>query len=160
RADRQINRWIFLAPDYRASTRLLIDRLRGLYVEAQIAAAAEEAARETLELEGVQVLPRERLPQQQRPLEIADGEVVELGATDPLRALLPLPDVDFLFPVRVGASVTSVLAVSPGPGRRGLVTHEIDYLRSVALHLGNRLDLLRTEREMIERRTREAVLRE
>jgi two-component system LytT family sensor kinase len=108
----------------------------------------------------VRLLNYGSLPQQRWPPEIGEGEVVELGDADPLRPFLPRPNIDYLFPVRTGSHVTSVLAVSLGPTRRGLVTHEINYLRSVALHLGNRFDLLRTEREMLERRTRETLLRQ
>lgn len=159
-AERRLNRWIFRAPDYRASTKLLIESLRGLYAETEIAAMAEEIAQTTLELDGVRLLNYGSLPQQRWPVEIGEGEVVELGSADPLRPFLPQPDIEYLFPVRVGFLVTHVLAVSLGSTRRGLVTHEINYLRSLTLHLGNRLGLLRTEREMLERRTRETLLRQ
>ena len=40
------------------------------------------------------------------------------------------------------------------------MSHEINYLRSVALQLGTRLDLLRLEAEMADRRNRETVLQQ
>jgi two-component system LytT family sensor kinase len=156
----RVNEWILRAPDYRASTNLLIERLRGLSVECEIGAVAEEIAQKTLELCGVHVLSCNDLPQQQWPQEIGESEVVELSSADPLRHRLPQPNIDFLFPVRVRSHVTHVLAISLGATRRGLVTHEVNYLRTVAVQLGNRLDLLRTEREMLERRTRENLLRQ
>jgi hypothetical protein len=45
----RVNEWILRAPDYRASTNLLIERLRGLSVECEIGAVAEEIAQKTLE---------------------------------------------------------------------------------------------------------------
>src|SRR5262249_32398104 len=56
--------------------------------------------------------------------------------------------------------VTRFLAIAPGAERRGLVTHEIDYLRSVASKCGARLEALRRERELVERQNREALLRQ
>jgi two-component system LytT family sensor kinase len=159
-AERLVNQWIFRAPDYRISTKLLVESIRGLYAESEIATAAEEIARKTLDLDGVHVLHYDALPQPQWPPQIREGEVVELRNADPLRPLLPHPNVSCLVPIRVGSHVGFVLCVSLGASRRGLVTHEVNYLRSVALHLGNRLDLLRTEREMFERETRETLLRQ
>ena len=66
--------------------------------------------------------------------------------------------LELLVPVRSGGHVTHVLAVSPGPVRRGLISEEINYLQTAAAHLGARFDSLRVERETIERRSREALL--
>jgi two-component system, LytTR family, sensor kinase len=158
--ERLVNQWIFRVPDYRTSIKLLIQSIRNLYAESEIATAAEKIARRTLDLDDVHVLSCDTLPQSQWPPEIREGEVTELRSADPLRPLLPHPNVSCLVPVRVGSDVAFVLCVSLGAGRRSLVTHEVSYLRSAALHLGNRLDLLRTEREMLERETRETLLRQ
>src|SRR5579862_4738979 len=71
-----------------------------------------------------------------------------------------MPDVELLVPIRAGGTVASVLAIAPGAGRRTLVSHEVNYLRSVAAQLGTRLDLLRLEQEMADRQNREAVLQQ
>jgi two-component system LytT family sensor kinase len=67
-------------------------------------------------------------------------------------------DAELLVPVRSAGHVRHVLAIATGPARRGLVTHEVDYLRSVAAQFGHRLDSLRLEKQLAERRSREALL--
>jgi two-component system LytT family sensor kinase len=153
-----VNRWILHAPDYRDAARQLGERLRRLHFESEITAVVEETTRNTLELEEVRSIGLDRLPGSLWPGEIQDSEIVELDCADPLRHLLQLPAVELLVPVRAGGEVTSVLAISPGPARRGLVTHEVNYLRNVAAQFGSRLDSLRLERGMIERQSREALL--
>jgi two-component system LytT family sensor kinase len=153
-----VNRWIVHAPDYRHATRQLGETLRRLHLEREIADAAKDAARHTLELDDVRSIAFSRLPGSLWPAEIHDGEVVELDASSPLRHLLSLPDLELLVPVRVGGQTSSVLAISPGRARRGLVTHEVSYLRTVAAQVGSRLDSLQLEREMVERRNRESLL--
>jgi two-component system LytT family sensor kinase len=152
-ADRRIgmlvNKWIFRAPDYRAAMQHLRENLGHLHFEPEIAAAVEKAAGDTLELSGVRLVPFDKLAAppcaSPWPATIVDGEVVEL-------------ERELLVPVSSGGRVTHVLAVSPGLARTGLVTHEVNYLRTVAAQCGNRLDAIHLEREMVERRSREALL--
>ena len=153
-----VNRWIFRAPDYRDSARQLGEQLRRLHLESDITAVVETAARNTLELDEVRTITFDRLPGHLWHAGIHDGEIIELDRANPLRRLLSLPEAELLVPVRAGGEVTSVLAISPGPARRGLVTHEVNYLQSVAVQFGSRLDSLRLEREMVERQSREALL--
>lgn len=157
---RLVTRWIFHAPDYRNAARELGDELRRLYVESDMTAKVEIAVRNTLALEDVHAIALTRLPESLWPAEIHAGEVTELERGNPLGSLLSLPEVELLIPVRAGGRVTSVLAISPGPARRGIVSQEVDYLRSVAAQLGSRLDLLRLEREMADRQNREALLQQ
>ena len=155
---RLVNRRIFHAPDYRNAARELGDRLRSLYIESDLTATVELAVRKTLALSDVRSVALSRLPAALWPAEIHDGEVAELDRGSPVGSLLSLPEVELLVPVRAAGRVISVLAVSPGPARRGLVSQEVNYLRSVAEHFGSRLDLLRLEREMADRQNREALL--
>ena len=53
-----------------------------------------------------------------------------------------------------------MLAISPGPARRGMVTREVNYLRSVAAQFGHRLDALHMEERLIVVQSREAVLQQ
>jgi cell division protein FtsB len=55
RIGKQVNRWLFRAPDYRAETRALAARLRDLHDEQAIADAVEDAARRPLELSEARV---------------------------------------------------------------------------------------------------------
>ena len=153
-----VNRWLFRPPDYRAARRQLADRLRDLSLESEIAAAVEDAARVPLELSGARVIALDSLPPSAWPSGISEGEVVELGYADPLRARLPIPNIEVLIPIASAGRVTHLLLVSPGPARPGLVTHDLDYLRAVAAQCGNRLDALRREEEAIERQSRETLL--
>lgn len=158
RLEKLVNQGIFRAPDYRKAARQLGERLLRLYSESELAAAIEDAARSTLELSDVRVISVEDLLGDPRLRETAAGELIELDETDPLRNQLPLPAVELLVPVSSGGKILHHVAISPGPLRRGLVTQETEYLRMVSAQFGNRLDSLRLEREMFERRSREAVL--
>jgi two-component system LytT family sensor kinase len=129
-----------------------------LHLESDVTAAIEAAARRTLELSDATSIDLGKLPFSLWPSEIHEGEIAELDGADPLRSLLSLPDVELLIPIRAAGQVISVLAISPGPARRGLVTQEVSYLRSIAAQFGGRLDSLRLERDMVQRQSREAVL--
>lgn len=153
-----VTRWLFRVPDYRAARRQLATRMRDLSLEADVAAALEDAARSPLDLNGARVVALDSLPSGRWPGGILEGEMVELDYADPLRCLLPLPNVELLIPVASAEGVTHVLLASPGPARPGLVTHDLDYLRAVASQCGNRLDAIRREREAIERESRETLL--
>jgi len=142
RVSKQVNRWLFRAPDYRAETRGLAVRLRDLDDEKQIAAAVEEAARRPLELSDARVSTVDGTAW---PAALLDGETVERAG-------------ELLVPIGSAGRVTHLLAVSPGPSRPGLVSHDVDYLRAIAALFGNRLDALGRERDAIERQSREAVL--
>ncbi len=155
---RMANRLLFRPPDYRAHSRELGNRLGGLQLESEIAVAIEKAARDPLELSGARLIAIDGVPSPQRPAGILEGEIVELDYADPLRALLPLPNVEVLIPVTSAGRVTHLLLISPGPARPGLVTHDLNYLRAVAAQCGNRLDALGREREAIERQGRETLL--
>ena len=155
---RLANQWAFHAADYRNAARELGEQLRRLYGDAEVTAEVEKAVQRTLELRGVRTIPLTRLPAEQWPGEIHEGQVAELRPGDPLSEMLEVEEVELLVPVRAEGRVVSVLAVSPGPARRALVSQELNYLRSVAEQFGSRLDLLRQEREMMERQSREALL--
>jgi two-component system LytT family sensor kinase len=139
---KQVNRWLFRAPDYRAETRALAVRLRDLDDEQKIGAAVEEAALRALELGHARVSV---VLGAEWPAALLDGETVERAG-------------EVLVPMASGGRVTHLLAVSPGPTRPGLVSHDLDYLRAIAALFGNRLDALSRERDAIERQSREAVL--
>lgn len=153
-----VNRWIFRAPDYRALGRQLSEMLAQLRDEATIAGAAEAAVRQALDLKTAKFIAPERLPESGRLDAIHDGEQVELDRCDPLLSDPALRDVELLVPVLCDGRVSQVLAVAPGPARRGLVTNEMNYLRSVAAQFGHRLDALRREEQSIQVQSREAVL--
>src|ERR1035438_8311315 len=63
-------------------------------------------------------------------------------------------EVELLVPVRSEGRVTHLLVIVPGPARRGLVTHEVNYLRSVAAQFGHRLDALHMEELLIVAQSR------
>jgi two-component system, LytTR family, sensor kinase len=157
-----VNEWVVQTPDYPRATRELRETLRTLTVDREIVAATQAAARRTLDLEDIPAIPIDRLPRSVWPAGIHDGggEIIELTERSPLGRLLALPNAELLVPIRVGGDVTMVLAITPCPARQGLVTHEIDYLRTVAAQCGARLDSLRLEREMVERQSHEALLRQ
>jgi len=170
-----VNRWIFRAPDYRALLRELSEKLAQLRSEAEIADAVETAARQSLELRAAQLVTLENLSKTSLPTSnwphshgpepdwlnaVNDGELVELDCQHPYHAGHTQDEVELLVPVRSEGRVTHMLAISPGPARRGLVTHEVNYLRSVAAQCGHRLDALHMEERLIVVQSREAVLQQ
>ena len=155
---RLLNRLVFHAPDYRNAVRELGENLRRLYGEIEVTAAVETAVRQTLGLDNVRSVPLDGVPASVWPAEIHEGQIAELHPSSPVGDWLSLDGVELLVPVRAEGRVISVLAISPGPARRALVSQELHYLRDVAEQLGSRLDLLRLEREMVDRQSREALL--
>jgi two-component system LytT family sensor kinase len=158
RLERLVNRRVFHAPDYRNAVRELGEQVRRLYSESEVTVAVEAAVRNTLDLDDVRSVALSRLPVSLWPAGMQDGEVAELGRGNPLASLLSLNELELLVPVHTEGRVHSVLAISPGVARRSLVSQELNYLRSVAQQFGSRLDLLRLERDMVERQNREALL--
>lgn len=162
-----VNRWIFRAPDYRTLLRELSEKLARLRSETEIADAVETAARQSLDLKTAQLialenlyktsLPKSNLPKPSWMDAVSDGELVELNRHDTCHAQ---DEVELLVPLRSEGRVSHVLAVAPGPARRGLVTHEVDYLRSVAAQFGHRVDALHMEERLVEVQSREAVLQQ
>jgi two-component system, LytTR family, sensor kinase len=160
-----VNRWIFRAPDYRTLLRELSEKLARLRSETEIAEAVETTARQSLELRAVQLVALQNLSQTSLPKPswmdaVNDGELVELDCQDPSHAGPTQDEVELLVPVRSEGRVTHMLAIAPGPARRGLVTHEVNYLRSVAAQFGHRLDALHMEERLAVVQSREAVLQQ
>jgi two-component system LytT family sensor kinase len=170
-----VNRWIFRAPDYRTLLRELSEKLARLRSETEIADAVETTARQSLELRAAQLVTLENLSKTSLPTSnwphshgpepdwlnaVNDGELVELDCQHPYHAGHTQDEVELLVPVRSEGRVTHMLAISPGPARRGLVTHEVNYLRSVAAQFGHRLDALHMEERLIVAQSREAVLQQ
>jgi two-component system LytT family sensor kinase len=152
------NCWIFQAPDHRLAARQFGEALAQLHDESEIPPAAESGIRTPLELEDVRLIQMDKQPEVNWPAELRNGEMLELDCSNFLRNALSMPNLELLVPVRSAGCVTHVLAVSPGPARRGLVSDEVNFLRMAAANLGARFDTTRLERETVERRSREALL--
>jgi len=170
-----VNRWIFRAPDYRTLLRELSEKLARLRSETEIAEAVETTTRQSLELRAAQLVALENLSKTSLPKSnwmhsnvpepnwldaVNEGELVELGCQHPSHAGHTQHEVELLVPVRSEGRVTHMLAIAPGPARRGLVTHEVNYLRSVAAQFGHRLDALHMEERLVVVQSREAVLQQ
>jgi two-component system LytT family sensor kinase len=170
-----VNRWIFRAPDYRTLLRELSEKLARLRSETEIADAVETTARQSLELSVARLVTLENLSETSLPRlnwphshpsetdwlnAVNNDELVELDCQHPYHAGLAQDEVELLVPVRSEGRITHMLAVSPGPARRGLVTHEVNYLRSVAAQFGHRIDRLHMEERLIEVQSREAMLQQ
>jgi two-component system LytT family sensor kinase len=160
-----VNRWIFRAPDYRTLLRELSEKLARLRSETEIADAVETTARQSLELRAAQLVTLENLSRMSLPKSswldaVNDGELVELDCQNPSHGGPTQDEVELLVPVRSEGRVTHMLAIAPGPARRGLVTHEVNYLRSVAAQFGHRLDALHMEERLAVVQSREAVLQQ
>ena len=155
-----VERWIFRAPDYRTFLSHLSATLTRLHDDLAIAKAVETAASQALEVARVSLIPREKFPESSWPDLISNGESVELDCRNVLFSHPELAEVELLVPVRVEGRISHIVAVAPGYARRGLVTHEVNFLQNVAARLGHRLDALRMEERAITAQSRESVLQQ
>ena len=153
-----VERWIFRTPDYRRLLGQLSLTLTQLHDDLKIGKAVETAALQGLDLASVSLIALERFPESSWPELISTGELVELDCRNALRSQPELAGVELLVPVRVEGRISHVMAVAPGYVRRGLVTHEVNFLRNVAAQFGHRLDALRMEERSIAVQSREAIL--
>jgi len=154
-------RWIFHAPDYHALMQDLSETLSKLRDDDALARAVEAASQRALDLKTVRLLPVDMLPRSKWQAALGRGELVELDNHDRLPATqAEWAEVELLVPVGTEGHVRHAIAVAPGNARRGLVTHEVSFLRSVAAHLGHRFDSLRMEERRVEAKSREAVLQQ
>ncbi len=135
-----VNRWLFHPPDFGAATHELGVALRHLDTESEIGSAVERSVKATLQLNEAHFITLD-----ERPASFPDGEPREM-------------DFEWRVPVSIAGQIAYVLWTRPGAVRPAFVTHDINYLRAVAALCGNRLDLLRREREAGEQRSREALL--
>src|SRR6201999_935057 len=108
-------------------------------------------ARKLLDVEQARIVGLESVPRALRPAEIEAGMAAEVGRCHPLRAVLGMPDLHFVIPIRIDREIESVLAVSPGIGRRALVSDEVSFLANAAAQYGHRMNWLRRDRESSER---------
>ena len=153
-----VNNWIFRAPDYREGIRRLSAKRQESRGEDEIGGAVEESVRSTLEIESTHFIPLRTLPASEWTARLREGELVELDRADIRCDELSLSCVEVLIPISSGGRVKHVLAISPGPARSGLVSHEINYLRVLAAQCGHCLDALLRETELAERWKSEALL--
>lgn len=162
--DRHLGRcvelWIFRAPDYRTLLRNLSESLAKLQDEDAIAVMVETTTRQALDVAGASLIGLESLAKTRWIDSIRDGELVELDCRDAKPSRLVLDGAEVLVPVRTEGQVSHVLAIAPGQARRGLVTHEVNFLRNVADQCGHHFDALRREERTIEVQRREAVLQQ
>ncbi|HEY1336382.1 MAG TPA: histidine kinase [Bryobacteraceae bacterium] len=151
---------ILRQPDFRAAQQRLWDEMGRVDSDADVFAAAERIVSQALDLSAARVLARAEAPAVEAHAAANAGGLWELSCDDGCRCLLSGADVDVLAPVRVHGEITHVLAVAPGRGRRSLVSGELKFLQDVAGQIGSRLEALAHEREMVERQSREATLRQ
>jgi two-component system, LytTR family, sensor kinase len=156
--DRFVDRWIIGVPDYNRVLQTLRHRLNDLQSENEILESAQAAARDVLQIKGVQCVPADRLPTEWRSKHVLDGDLAELTSGGSDTYVDGQSDAELLVPVRTGDTVQVVFAISPSERRGAFLTHEVDYLRSVATSCGMRLDALRRERDRLEQQHRDSLL--
>ena len=158
--ERVVDCWILRQPDFRATLRVLWERMAQVDAESDLFATVEDTVCHALDVSAARVLPRNRIPCVETHAGANAGRSWELSCSDPGRRLLPGLDVDVLLPIRVHGEITHVMAVAPGPSRRSLLNSDLDFLQNAAGQIGSRLEALAHERERMERQSREATLRE
>lgn len=152
--------YILRQPDFRETLVQLWERMVEIEAEAELFAEADRIVCNALDLRAARILRREDFPAVEIHAAANAGRLWELACDDGCRRLLPEFETEVLLPVRVHGEITHVVAIAPGPGRRGLLNSELAFLRSVAGQLGRRLEALDHARETIERQSREARLRQ
>jgi two-component system LytT family sensor kinase len=152
--------YVLRQPDFREALVQLWERMVEIDVETELFAEIDRIVSNALDLRAARILPRADFPAVETHAAANAGRLWELGCDDACRRLLPEFETEVLVPVRVHGEITQVIAIAPGPGRRGLLDSELAFLRSVAGQLGRRLEALAHARETIERQSREARLRQ
>jgi two-component system LytT family sensor kinase len=155
-----VDAWILRQPDFRATLGRLWARIVQIDAQADLFSTAESVICEVLDISAARVLRRDEIPGIETHAGANAGRSWELACSDPVRRLLPGLDVDVLLPIRVHGEITHVMAVAPGRFRRSLLNIEIDLLANAAGQIGSRLEALAHELEKMERKNREAMLRE
>jgi two-component system LytT family sensor kinase len=152
--------YILRQPDFRESLVQLWERMVEIDAECELFSETDRIVSNALDLRAARILPRADFPAVETHAAANAGRLWELTCDDACRRLLPEFETEVLVPVRVHGEITQVIAIAPGPGRRGLLNNELAFLRSVAGQLGRRLEALAHARETIERQSREARLRQ
>jgi two-component system LytT family sensor kinase len=156
--DRFVNHVVMAIPDYRGALQDWRQRLPDLQSEQEVFDSAQTTIRDVLQIQNVQSITTARLANPTLSAQLLEGHVVELDSEPPSTNANGLPTVEVLVPVRTGDSVDAAFAISRGRNCGGFLTHEVDYLRAVALYSGMRIDGLRRERERLERHHRDSLL--
>jgi two-component system LytT family sensor kinase len=152
--------YILRQPDFRETLVQLWERMVEIDAELELFSETDRIVSSALDLRAARILPRADFPAVETHAAANAGRLWELACDDSCRRLLPDFETELLVPVRVHGEITQVIAIAPGPGRRGLLNSELTFLRSVAGQLGRRLEALAHARETIERQSREARLRQ
>jgi two-component system, LytTR family, sensor kinase len=158
--DRFVDRWIIGVPDYSSVLQRLRHDLNDLHSENELLESATAVVRNVLRIENVSWISTDRLATGWRSADVLDGDVALLTSKESDAYGKGPSDAALLVPVRTGDTVEVALAVSPAGQRGGLLSHEVDYLRSVATACGMRLDALRRERDRLERHRRDSLLQQ
>jgi two-component system, LytTR family, sensor kinase len=152
--------YILRQPDFRETLVQLWERMVEIDAESDLFAETDRVVCNALDLRAARILPRTDFPAVELHAAANAGRLWELPCDDACRRILPEFETEVLLPVRVHGEITQVIAIAPGPGRRGLLNSELIFLRSVAGQVGRRLEALEHARETIERQSREARLRQ
>jgi two-component system LytT family sensor kinase len=155
-----VDNWILRQPDYSGTLRRLWDEMALVDTDLEVFAVVDRVVSEVLDIATARALRRGQIAGIESHAAANVGQLWELCCDDPCRRALPGCEVDVLAPVRIHGSITHVIAVAPGPGRRNLLNSDLKFLQNVAGQLGSRLEALAHERERIERESREAKLRQ
>jgi two-component system LytT family sensor kinase len=155
-----VDYWILRQPDYRGTLRRLWEEMALVDTDLEVFTAVDRVVSDALDITAARVLRRGQIAGIESHAGANVGQLWELCCDDPCRRALPGCEVDVLVPVRIHGSITHVIAVAPGPGRRNLLNSDLKFLQDVAGQLGSRLEALAHERERIERESREAKLRQ
>jgi two-component system LytT family sensor kinase len=155
-----VDYWILRQPDYRATLRRLWDGMAVAESEIEVFAVVDRVVCEALDIAAARVLKRGQIAGIESHAASNAGQLWELCCDDPCRRAVAGCEVDVLVPVRFHGSITHVIAVAPGPGRRSLLNSDLRFLENVAGQTGSRLEAMAHERERIERQSREATLRQ
>lgn len=157
--DKAVSRLIFPAPDYDRLVVSLQQDLVRLDDEAMAIHTASDFIATTLQIERVDAIriSREDCASLSIPFINSTAPVTIDHRHAPSAALF---GVEILVPFRFSEDFLEALALKANTGRRGLVTHEMKFLGVVGSQLASRLQSIRHQGDIIESRSREALLKQ
>jgi two-component system LytT family sensor kinase len=157
--DRWVEHWVLHQADLKGQLELITSCMLAIHSEPDLLLEVDRQLIKCLDLTMARTLPVNELPKAVVDGLCSLGDVMESSNMLSRLSFDELPNVDLLVPVTVEGNLRYAIAICPGFGRRTLFSGEVQFLRTVARHLGLRIHNLEGEAAAREQALRESLLR-
>jgi two-component system LytT family sensor kinase len=157
--DRWVEHWVLHQADLKGQLEQIGSRMLAIHSEPDLLLEVDQQLIKCLDLTMARTMPANELPKDVMDGLCSLGDVMESSNMLSRLSFNELPSVDLLVPVTVDGNMRYSIAICPGFGRRTLFSGEVQFLRTVAQHLGLRIHDLEVETAAREQALRESLLR-